>query len=124
MYVSALVNLIADSSVAPTGTFIHPSVYQVLDENPGIRDVSGRWSSIKALALFRHRVIPDEREIFWVHLSAAMKRKLEKIGILICGDAGVGKSTLINQVLKGNYVSILGKLEFIYQCRGSVSGQQ
>ncbi|KAH4218591.1 hypothetical protein HBI56_231570 [Parastagonospora nodorum] len=88
---------------SPTGTFIHPSVYQVLDENPGIRDVSGGWPFTKALALFRHRVIPDEREIFWVHPSPAMKRKLEKIRILICGDAGVGKSTLINQVLKGNY---------------------
>jgi uncharacterized protein (DUF2235 family) len=113
MYVPALVNLTANSSVAPTGTFIHPSVYQVLDENPGIRDVSGGWAFTKPLALFRHRAIPDEREVFWTHPSPAMMKKLEKIRILICGDAGVGKSTLINRVLGGNYVSDLGKPELI-----------
>ncbi|KAI4661132.1 uncharacterized protein J4E79_004943 [Alternaria viburni] len=87
---------------SPVGTFIHPSVYQVLDENPSISHVSGGWAFSKSLALFRHRAIPDEGEIFWQNPSPAMQKRLEKVRILICGDAGVGKSSLINKVLKGN----------------------
>lgn len=95
------------------GTFVHPSVYQVLDENPSIRDVSGGWPFSKALSLFRHRAIPDEGYIFWEHPSPAMKKRLEKIRILICGAAGVGKSSLVNKVLVGNYVCSLGSSKIL-----------
>ena len=82
-------------------------MYQVLDENPSISHVSGGWAFSRALALFRHRAIPDEGDIFWEHPSPAMKKPLQQVGILIRGDAGVGKSSLVNKVLKGNYVRSL-----------------
>lgn len=87
-------------------------MYQVLDENPSISHVSGGWAFSKSLALFRHRAIPDEGEIFWEAPSPAMQKRLEQVRILICGDAGVGKSSLINKVLKGDLVRPLRRSSF------------
>ncbi|CAN9146398.1 unnamed protein product [Alternaria alternata] len=114
--------LVGYCPTSPVGTFIHPSVYQVLDENPNISHVSGGWAFSKALALFRHRAISDEGEIFWEHPSPAMKKRLQQVRILICGDAGVGKSSLVNKVLKGKYSEVNANTHQTHDVEKEITG--
>lgn len=43
-------------------------------------------------------MIPDEEKVFWDHAPMDTDSNLKAIRILICGNAGVGKSTLLNKV--------------------------
>jgi ribosome biogenesis GTPase A len=82
------------------GIFIHPSAYVLYDTNSRINSAAQAWPFVEKLHWFRQYALPDEKAIFWKQLELEdddLNRA--KFRILVCGDAGVGKSTLINLVL-------------------------
>lgn len=48
--------------------------------------------------MFRNKVIVDKSAIFWEHGKDEIPLQLDAVRILVCGNNGVGKSTLINNV--------------------------
>lgn len=82
---------------APYGTFIHPSAYMVYDTNILINTNSDNWHFKKGFLDFRRQCIPDENNIFWHHSEAVIDETLKVVRILVCGNAGIGKSTLLNR---------------------------
>lgn len=85
----------------PLGVSIHPSVYLLLDTNKRISSSSETWSFHQQLSAVRTSVISDESQVWWKS-SVVSEDEIDpqtKFRILVCGDAGVGKSTLINILL-------------------------
>jgi predicted GTPase len=80
------------------GTFIHPSVYLLVDCYPEIYVNRKSWGFTRDLMMFRNKVIVDESAIFWEHGKDEIPVQLDAVRILVCGNNGVGKSTLINNV--------------------------
>ncbi|MCJ1354550.1 MAG: hypothetical protein MMC33_004539 [Icmadophila ericetorum] len=50
------------------------------------------------IELFRNLAIPDAHETFWDQHILSFSGKVDAVRILICGNTGVGKSTIINRV--------------------------
>lgn len=48
--------------------------------------------------MFRNKVIADEASIFWEHGRDEAPVQLDAVRVLVCGNNGTGKSTLINKV--------------------------
>lgn len=91
--------------LAPIGTFIHPSAYFIFDTSENISDGSYSWEFDKHFILFRTRVIRNEKGIWWKQSLGREDDLLAKFRILVCGNAGVGKSTIINRVFGIDVVS-------------------
>ena len=92
---------LACSFLAPLGVSIHPSVYLLLDTNKAINSLSETWSFHRQLSMIRASAISDESQVWWKGLAVNEDEvNLQtKFRVLVCGDAGVGKSTLINILL-------------------------
>jgi len=72
-----------------------------LDTNQRISSSSETWSFHRQLSTIRASVINYESQVWWKS-SAVNEDEIDpqtKFRILVCGDAGVGKSTLINILL-------------------------
>lgn len=82
------------------GVFIHPSVYVLYDTNSRINSAAHAWPFIEKLHWFRQYALPDGKAVFWQQLGLENDDlNRVKFRILVCGDVGVGKSTLINLLL-------------------------
>ena len=97
------------TSLAPQGTIIHPSVYQIYDEYLHIslnkkvrayREDIDQWS-VKMLGQTNGLL----NQGFWIDRKRVEVDDPSSIRILVCGNTGVGKSTLINQVFGVDVVS-------------------
>jgi hypothetical protein len=84
--------------IEPLGVSIHPSVYLLFDTHPRIYLNAKSWGFREQIQAFRQNVIPDETQVFWDHAPMSTDSDLTAIRILICGNAGVGKSTLLNKI--------------------------
>ncbi|KAL8664470.1 MAG: hypothetical protein Q9202_003020 [Teloschistes flavicans] len=91
---------------APQGTIIHPSVYCCLDEfivqAPSLPKMPDRGR----IENWRAKMLGTEHHVrnqgFWSDGDLLEDDGLKAIRILVCGNTGVGKSTLINQVFGVN----------------------
>ena len=83
---------------APIGVIIHPSAYMIYDQNPFVVAQAKRWPSLEQFSRFRQQALPDAQFTAWGQIPAIGGQEDAKFRILVCGDAGVGKSTLINML--------------------------
>lgn len=93
-----------DNAIAPQGTIIHPSVYQCL-EHFVIQTLSlNRMPDEIRIEKWRSRMLGTRHHVanqgFWSDEDddPLESGNLQTIRILVCGNTGVGKSTLINRV--------------------------
>jgi len=84
--------------VAPQGTILHPSVYLIFDEfchlllnskDLGYRDYIDQW---------KPTILPSPEFEFWNEREIMTIEDPGAIRILVCGNTGVGKSSLVNEV--------------------------
>ena len=86
---------------APQGTIIHPSVYLLLDEHLSVSLETKELRLQRNIEDWREKMLGSEDEQggsgFWLDEDEADAPNLGAIRVLVCGNTGVGKSTLINK---------------------------
>ncbi|KAF6841016.1 hypothetical protein CMUS01_03680 [Colletotrichum musicola] len=89
---------------APQGTFVHPSVYLLLDWQLGLSLDMQEFPFFSHLHGWRDKTLGYQGEVpvqgFW-NDSVKWSQEQEELGairILVCGNVGIGKSSLINKV--------------------------
>lgn len=82
---------------APQGTILHPSVYLIFDEYCHIFLNSKQLAFRSHIEKWRSYVIVSQSE-FWNDREVLNIEEPGVIRILVCGNTGVGKSSLINEV--------------------------
>lgn len=91
------------NGTAPQGTIVHPSAYLIMDEYHLFKLDESSATIQSCLAKWRYRMMGDLDGLpnrgFW-NLNQPENPNLKPgaIRILVCGNTGVGKSTLINTV--------------------------
>ncbi|KAL8724974.1 MAG: hypothetical protein Q9166_007648 [cf. Caloplaca sp. 2 TL-2023] len=87
---------------APQGTIIHPSVYQCLEAFIAQTSSLSKMPDRLKVEAWRARMLRTEQHVpnqgFWSDGTSLETDNLKAIRILVCGNTGVGKSTLINRV--------------------------
>ena len=87
---------------APQGTIIHPSVYLILDEHNGTSLTMKRFPFNEELERWRGKTLGVRGRLpnigFWNFRRWIDSQKPGAVRILVCGNTGVGKSSLINKV--------------------------
>ncbi|KAL9079902.1 MAG: hypothetical protein Q9157_001241 [Trypethelium eluteriae] len=83
---------------APQGTIIHPSVYLILEEYPGCLLGTKEMTDRQHIENWRNMALTSS-EGFWSE-QGDLSLEVERIPIrvLVCGNTGVGKSTLVNKI--------------------------
>lgn len=88
--------------IASQGTIIHPSVYQLLDECLHVGSHKKAWDHRENTEKWRPKILHQSNDLvnpgFWSNQETLEIDDLKSLRILVCGDTGVGKSTLINRV--------------------------
>ena len=93
----ALIYSITNVHEAPQGTIVHPSVYMILDVYRYTILKSRDLSHGQQIDRWRSKTHASGGE-FWDNNESLHLENNDPIQILVCGDTGVGKSTLINSV--------------------------
>ncbi|KAK5726643.1 hypothetical protein LTR15_002530 [Elasticomyces elasticus] len=87
---------------APQGALIHPSVYLLLDEHLNVAMEAKELKLQRYLADWRERMLGSVHGVvntgFWLDDDGDDAPDPGAIRVLVCGNTGVGKSTLINKV--------------------------
>ena len=94
--------IVADILAAPQGTILHPSVYLVFDEYCHVLLDSKELANRKQIEQWRPSLCAEE---FWIDRGVVNIEEPGAIRVLVCGNTGVGKSTLINEVFGAEVVS-------------------
>jgi ribosome biogenesis GTPase A len=98
--------LLISVHLAPTGTFIHPSLF-LLDET--VASMANIVNSLPYCESLRSQAkvsIPNTEQDFWnIHKEIEARTEVRHARILVCGLTEVGKSTLINAALGKKIVS-------------------
>ena len=100
MKVSATTDLktAIDSCPAPLGVFVHSSVYTILDD--GFSSTPIELGSALRRGLDQYRANELGGTILASEVSNQITTPMAtKFRLLVCGSAGVGKSTLVNLLL-------------------------
>ena len=79
--------------------FVHPSAYLIYDIDLHISTNSASWTFQEEFCSARLQTIPDERTIFWEYRLGEEASQVKRVRILVRGNAGVGKSSLIEKLL-------------------------
>ncbi|KAF7185976.1 hypothetical protein HII31_12849 [Pseudocercospora fuligena] len=86
---------------APQGTIVHPSVYLLLDEHINVALDTKEAKLQKHLEEWREKMLGIKNGHvnfgFWGEEESDASGELGAIRVLVCGNTGVGKSTLINK---------------------------
>ena len=86
---------------APQGTIIHPSVYLLLDEHVNVALETKEVKLQRHLEDWRERMLGSKEGMvnpgFWSDDDEDDTTNPGAIRVLVCGNTGVGKSTLINK---------------------------
>lgn len=88
--------------LAAQGTIIHPSVYLVFDEHNTLFLASNALSFRNRIEQLRDTTLT--KDVFWEEKEIVENTEPGAIRILVCGNTGVGKSTLINEVFGAELV--------------------
>jgi predicted GTPase len=70
----------------------------LIDTCSFFNDCQRAWSFGDDLKEFRKFIMPDKSQQFWEAETDNLPTGIDNLRILICGNNGVGKSTLINRV--------------------------
>ena len=90
---------LAEIHIGPQGTIIHPSVYYIFDVYCHVHLDSKELEYRSQIEQWKHKALPTESpQEFWDAPAIKMADEPKAIRILVCGNTGVGKSTLINNV--------------------------
>ncbi|KAI1627960.1 hypothetical protein EDD37DRAFT_606741 [Exophiala viscosa] len=100
----------SDGNLHGQGSIIHPSVYYLMDEWPLVSFSSKEIDLQYKLEAVRLDMLGEDGECwnqgFWNDGTTAAMEDLPPLRILVCGNTGVGKSTLISRVFgAGNEVT-------------------
>lgn len=87
---------------AAQGTTLHPSVYLIFDEYSNVFLDSKALSFRSDIEMLRSTVLT--KDVFWGERETVDIEEPGAIRILVCGNTGVGKSTLINEVFGAEVV--------------------
>lgn len=94
---------------APQGTIIHPSVYLFLDQNIGVSLATKELKLQRHIEDWREKMLGSKSGVvntdFWLGEDDDDDLDLGAIRVLVCGNTGVGKSTLINKTFGVDVVS-------------------
>ena len=97
---------------APQGTIIHPSVYLLLDEHSNVALESKELRLQRNLEDWRAKMLGSKNGVvnpgFWLDGEEEDDDESANPGairVLVCGNTGVGKSTLINKTFGVDVVS-------------------
>ncbi|KAK1456487.1 hypothetical protein CMEL01_16391 [Colletotrichum melonis] len=89
-------------SSEPQGTTIHPSVYLLLDRYIGIGLDMQKFPFYDNLEKWRYKILGQDVDFpnqgFWNDAAIQDYKDFGPLRILVCGNTGVGKSSLINKV--------------------------
>lgn len=95
-------NTSTNDQEAPQGTIIHPSVYFCLDEVVSCASIFSKMPARARIESWRAKMLGTEHRIlnqgFWNDEESLENPHLKAVRILVCGNTGVGKSTIINRV--------------------------
>ncbi|KAI7328893.1 hypothetical protein KC315_g6422 [Hortaea werneckii] len=89
--------LVGYSDEEAFGTFIHPSVYMIDETEVQISINLLDYSFHTDILTFKANIEWGAEELFWKHPTEDIDGRLKAVRILICGEAGIGKSTLLNR---------------------------
>ncbi|KAL0764341.1 hypothetical protein CaCOL14_013183 [Colletotrichum acutatum] len=88
--------------IEPQGTTIHPSVYLLLDNYIGIGLEMQKFPFYDRLEDWRYKILGQDEDVpnqgFWKDPAVQDYKGFGPLRILVCGNTGVGKSSLINKV--------------------------
>jgi len=105
---------------APQGTILHPSIYLLIDEHSGVSLEMKEVKLQRHLEDWRERMLGSQKGVvntgFWLDEEEDDAMDPGAVRVLVCGNTGVGKSTLVNKTFgvdvvgplasHGNYDSI------------------
>ncbi|RYC65740.1 hypothetical protein CHU98_g413 [Xylaria longipes] len=87
---------------APQGTIIHPSVYMIMDKYLHALLDRKSFPFYEQIEIWREKIMGLEHTVqnqgYWNQRGETVPESLPAMRILVCGNCGVGKSALINQV--------------------------
>jgi len=92
---------------------LHPSVYLVFDEYFNVLLDSKDLTYRKDIEQWRSKILSASADEFWHDDEVRDIERPESIRILVCGNVGVGKSTLINKVFGVKVVSSSRRTNYI-----------
>ncbi|KAJ2990028.1 hypothetical protein NUW58_g3162 [Xylaria curta] len=91
-------SLIGWSSKSPYGSIIHPSIFATLNRTARYYDQGVFKTTKRDLAAFLECIDSQGIPYAWLEGISLLDTGVNAFRILVCGKAGVGKSTLINRV--------------------------
>ncbi|KAK5130600.1 hypothetical protein LTR08_001919 [Meristemomyces frigidus] len=110
---------------SPQGTIIHPSVYLLLDENTGVSLETKGLKLQRHIEDWRERMLGSRNGVvntgFWLGTDADDDEDLGAIRVLVCGNTGVGKSTLINKTFGVDVTRSSSRTRGIHDCREEIT---
>ncbi|KAL8974701.1 MAG: hypothetical protein Q9197_001070 [Variospora fuerteventurae] len=108
-------NLKGYCEYAAQGTIIHPSVYLVFDEHNTLFLASNNISFRNRIEQLRDTTLT--KDVFWEEKEIVDNTEPGAIRILVCGNTGVGKSTLINEVFGAELTAASERVRGIHDIR-------
>ena len=88
----------------PVGTIIHPSVYMILDEYCHVQLDSKNLKYRQKIDNWKPSFLPSREDAPWNTYDSIGIQEAGAVRILVCGNTGIGKSTLINGVFGAEVV--------------------
>ena len=112
---------------APQGTIIHPSVYMLLDEHVSVSMQSNEVKLQRHLEYYRDKMMGVTEDGmtnpgFWLDEDDEDDNKNPgAIRVLVCGNTGVGKSTLINKTFGVEVTQSMNRTRGIHDVRQEIT---
>lgn len=111
---------------APQGTIIHPSVYMLLDEHINIALESKEVKLQRYLESYREKMLGLTtggmvNPGFWLDEEDDDTGNPGAIRVLVCGNTGVGKSTLINKTFGVDVTQTMNRSRGIHDVRQEIT---
>lgn len=111
---------------APQGTIIHPSVYMLLDEHVNVALESKEVKLQRHLEGYRDKMLGVTaygmiNPGFWLDEDDDDSGNPGAIRVLVCGNTGVGKSTLINKTFGVDVTQTMNRSRGIHDVREEIT---
>ncbi|KAK4888693.1 hypothetical protein LTR27_012432 [Elasticomyces elasticus] len=110
---------------AAQGAIVHPSVYLLLDEYVGVAMEAKELKLQRNLADWRERMLGTLNGVvntgFWLDEDIDDVPHPGAIRVLVCGNTGVGKSTLINKVFGVDVTQSSDRFRGIHDVREEIT---